>query len=180
MLLLTFLIHTGLYSWISWKPKVNILLRLFPFSQNRQGILSTRLYFYEPKNKCPCLNCLLPKRFTVSTSLDEKNLIHLDIPYQPFHSVCTHYARHGCQQTKHSGASLPHEWESGTCHESASRKISHKSKYRVGGEKKRTYLFSISWRYIKYHTRKTLWERVFSSVILSSERSQVYTFDQFT
>ena len=73
-----------------------ILLRLFQFSQNRQGILSTRLYFHEPKDKCPCLKCLLPKRFTVSISLDEKKLIHLVIPYQPFHSVCTHYARHRC------------------------------------------------------------------------------------
>ena len=49
-----------------------ILLRLFPFSQNRQGILSTRLYFHEPKDNCPCLNCLPPKRFTVSISLNEK------------------------------------------------------------------------------------------------------------
>ena len=38
-----------------------ILLRLFPYSQNRQGILSTRLYFHEPKDKCPCLNCLPQK-----------------------------------------------------------------------------------------------------------------------
>ena len=37
------------------------LLRLFPFSQNRQGILSTWLYFHEPKDKSPCLNCLPPK-----------------------------------------------------------------------------------------------------------------------
>ena len=63
---------------------VYILLRLFPFSQNRQGILSTRLYFHEPKDKCPCLNCLLPKGFTVSISIDEKKLIQLNILYQPF------------------------------------------------------------------------------------------------
>ena len=48
-------------------------------------------------------------------------------------------------------------------------------------EKKRTYSFSISWRYIKYCTRKTVYEKeLFFSVILSSERSQVYTFVQFT
>ena len=38
-----------------------ILLRLFPFSQNIQHIVSTRLYFHEPKDKCPCLNYSLPK-----------------------------------------------------------------------------------------------------------------------
>ena len=57
-------------------------------------IHSTKLYFHEPKDKCPCLNCLPPKRFnvTVSISLDEKKQIHLDIPYQPFQcadTLCT-------------------------------------------------------------------------------------------
>ena len=67
-----------------------ILLKLFPFSQNKQVILSTRLYFHEPKDKYLCLNCLPSKTFTVSISLNEKKLIHLDIPYQTFHSVCRH------------------------------------------------------------------------------------------
>ena len=41
--------------------------------------------------------------------------------------------------------------------------------------------FSISWRYIKYCTRKTVYEKVFFfPVILSSERSHVYTLGQFT
>ena len=69
-----------------------ILLRLFPFSQNRQGILSTRLLFHEPKYKYPCLNCLSPKRFTVGIFLNEKKLIHLDTPYQL--SVCRHTHTH--------------------------------------------------------------------------------------
>ena len=47
-------------------------------------------------------------------------------------------------------------------------------------KKKRPYSFSISWRYIKYCTRKTVYVKEIFPVILSSERSQVYTFDQFT
>ena len=49
-----------------------IIIRLFSLSQNRQDILSTRLYFHEPKDICPCLNCLPPKRFTMSISPNEK------------------------------------------------------------------------------------------------------------
>ena len=49
-----------------------ILLTLFPFSQNRQDILITRLFFQETKDKCPGLNCLPQKRFTVGISLNEK------------------------------------------------------------------------------------------------------------
>ena len=67
-----------------------ILLRLFPFSQNREVFFPTKFYFHEPKDKCPCLNCLPPKRFTVNISLNEKKLIHLDITYQAFHSLCRH------------------------------------------------------------------------------------------
>ena len=49
-----------------------------------------------------------------------------------------------------------------------------------GREKKRTsHLFPLSWRYIKCCTTKTVYEKVFFSVILYCERSQVYTFDQF-
>ena len=36
-----------------------------------------------------------------------------------------------------------------------------------------THSFSISWRYIKYCTRKIVYEKVFFSVILSSEKSEV-------
>ena len=61
-----------LYLNIMKAPGFYILLRLFPFSQNRQGILSTRIYFHEPKDKCPCLNSLPLNRFTVSISLNEK------------------------------------------------------------------------------------------------------------
>ena len=82
--------HMTLYLNIMKAHGFYILLRLFTFSQNRQSILSTRLYIHEPKDKCPYLNCLPPKGFTVSISLDEKKLIHLDIPYQPFHSLCIH------------------------------------------------------------------------------------------
>ena len=42
-----------------------------------------------------------------------------------------------------------------------------------------THSFSISWRYIKYCTRKTVYEKVFFPAILSIERSQVYILDQF-
>ena len=51
-----------------------ILVRLFPFSQNRQGILTTRLFFHETKDKCPSLNSLPPKRFTVCISLTKNKL----------------------------------------------------------------------------------------------------------
>ena len=74
--------HMTLYLNIMKAQGFYILLRLFPFSQNRQGILFIRLYFREPKDKCPCLNCLPPKRFTASISLNENKRIHLDITYQ--------------------------------------------------------------------------------------------------
>ena len=61
-----------LYLNIMKAQGVYILLRLFPFSQNRPGILSTRLFFHELKDKCPGLNCLPPKRFTVGISLENK------------------------------------------------------------------------------------------------------------
>ena len=152
--------HTTLYLNIMKAQGfyIHVLLRLFLFSQKRQGILSTTLYFHEPKDKCPCFNCLPQKRFTVSISLEERKWIHFDIPYQPFHSVCR--LCNTQMHTKHSGASLPYQWVNVTCHESASRYISHKRKYRVGGGKKRTHSFSISWRYIKYCTRKTVYEKV--------------------
>ena len=68
----TFNSHMTLYLNIMRAQGFYILLRLFPFSQNTQGILSTRLFFYEPKDKCPGLNGLPPKRFTVGISLNEK------------------------------------------------------------------------------------------------------------
>ena len=55
--------HMTLYLNILKAPGFYILLRLFPFSQNRQGIL-TRLFFHDTKYKCPGLNCLPPKKFT--------------------------------------------------------------------------------------------------------------------
>ena len=64
--------HMTLYQNIMKAKGFYILLRLFPFSQNRQHILSTRLFFHEPKDKCPGLNCLPPKRFTIAISLNEK------------------------------------------------------------------------------------------------------------
>ena len=64
--------HLTLYLNIMKAQGFYILLRLFPFSQNRQGILFTRLYFHEPKDKCPRLNYLPQKRFSVSISLNEK------------------------------------------------------------------------------------------------------------
>ena len=64
--------HLTLYLNIMKAQGFYILLRLFPFSQNREGILSTRLFFHEPKDKCPGLNCLSPKRLTVGISLNEK------------------------------------------------------------------------------------------------------------
>ena len=48
-------------------------------------------------------------------------------------------------------------------------------------EKKRELIHFQLAGYIKYCTRKTVYEKVFFfPVMLSSERSQVYTFDQFT
>ena len=64
--------HMTLYLNIMKAKGFYILLRLFPFSQNRQGILCTRLLFHDTKDKCPGLNCLPPKRFTVGISLNEK------------------------------------------------------------------------------------------------------------
>ena len=64
--------HMTLYLNIMKAQGFYILLRLFPCSQNRQVILSTRLYFHEPKDKCSCLSYLPPKGFTVSISLNEK------------------------------------------------------------------------------------------------------------
>ena len=64
--------HMTLYLNIMKAQGFYILLRLFPFSQNRQGVLTTRLFFHETKDKCPGLNCLPPKRFTVGISLNEK------------------------------------------------------------------------------------------------------------
>ena len=40
--------------------------------------------------------------------------------------------------------------------------------------------FQFSWKYIKYCTKKLFMRKSIFPVILSSERSQVYTFDQFT
>ena len=57
------------------------------------------------------------------------------------------------------------------------------SQERIGEKKKGTsHSFPLSWRYIKCCTRKTVYEKVFFFVssILYCERSQVYTFDQFT
>ena len=48
------------------------IIKAFPFSHNRQGILSTRLFFHEPKDKCLCLNRLPQQRFTVGISLNKK------------------------------------------------------------------------------------------------------------
>ena len=84
--------HMTLYLNIIKAQGFYILLRFFPFSQNRQGILTTRIFFHETKDKCPGLNCLPPKRFTVGKSLNEKKYRHLDIPYQL--SVCRHTHTH--------------------------------------------------------------------------------------
>ena len=65
--------HMTLYLNIMKAQGFYILLRLFPFSQNRQGILTTRLFFHETKDKCPGLNCLPPKRFTVAYPLMKRN-----------------------------------------------------------------------------------------------------------
>ena len=65
--------HMTLYLNIMKVQGFYILLRLFPFSQNRQGILSTRLFFHKTKDKFPGLNCLPPKRFIVGIPLNEKN-----------------------------------------------------------------------------------------------------------
>ena len=64
--------HITLYLNIMKDQGFYILLRLFPFSQNRQGILTTRLIFHETKDKCPGLNRLPPKRFTIGICLNEK------------------------------------------------------------------------------------------------------------
>ena len=81
--------HSHMTLYVNIMKHRGFYIRFFPFSQNRPSILSTRhsstrLYFHEPKDKCPCLNYLPPPKFTVSISLNEKRLIHLDIPYQPF------------------------------------------------------------------------------------------------
>ena len=80
--------HMTLYLNITKAQSFHILLRFFPFSQNRQGILTIRLFFHETKDKCPGLNGLPPKRFTGGISLNEKKERHLYIPYQL--SVCRH------------------------------------------------------------------------------------------
>ena len=49
--------HMTLYLNIMKAQGLDILLRLFPFSQKRQGILTTRLFFHETKDKRPGLNC---------------------------------------------------------------------------------------------------------------------------
>ena len=48
-----------------------ILLRLF--HSLKTDILTTRLFFHETKDKCPGLNYLPPKRFTVGISINDKN-----------------------------------------------------------------------------------------------------------
>ena len=54
--------HMTLYLNIMKAQGLYILLRLFPFPQNRQSLLTTRLFFHETKDKCPGLNCLPPKK----------------------------------------------------------------------------------------------------------------------
>ena len=45
--------HSHMTLYLNIMKLQGFYIRLFPFSQNRQGILSTRLYFHEPKDKCP-------------------------------------------------------------------------------------------------------------------------------
>ena len=75
------ILHPHMILYVNIMKHGGFYIRLFQFSQNSQGVLSTKhyMYFYkdplrihEPKDKCPCLNCLPPKRFTVSISLCKK------------------------------------------------------------------------------------------------------------
>ena len=66
------IVNMTLYLNIMKAQGFYILLRLLPFSQNRQGILTTRRFFHETKDKCLGLNCLTPKGFTVGISLNKK------------------------------------------------------------------------------------------------------------
>ena len=66
--------HITLYLNTMTAQGFYILLRLFLFSHNRQGILTTRIFFQETKGKYPGLNCLPQK----------------DLPHQLSVCTCTH------------------------------------------------------------------------------------------
>ena len=88
--------HMTLYLNIMKAQGFYILLRLFPFSQNRQGIRTTRLFFHETKDKSPGLNCLPPKRFTVGIYPLMKRNKHILISLINFWCADTHTHTHTC------------------------------------------------------------------------------------
>ena len=129
-----------------------ILLRLFPVSKNREVILSTRLYFHEPKDKCPCLNCLPPKRFTDLMKRNEYILISLINLF----TNCTDML----------------------CNHADVNRLSIVGHHCPISERVRLAMNVLQIDITQKQIQS--WRKVFFPAILSSESSQVYTFDQFT